>query len=113
MASRRAVLLTPSRSSHLTQLLSRQQSAPISPLAATVMYLSASIANKRLTRLLNPLDATLTRNRGVGVLWLTCPRLATVHFPRASRCSFLSQSRPPFFSSLPTVRYPLPTFLFV
>ena|SRR5712664_4026241 len=67
MASRRAVILTLSRSSHPTQLLSRQQSAPISPLAATLMDLPASVANKRLTRLLSPLAATLTKNTGVGI----------------------------------------------
>ena len=66
MASRRAVILTPSRSSHPTQLLSRQQSAPISPLAATLMNLPASVANKELTRSLSLLAATLTKNRGWG-----------------------------------------------
>jgi len=66
MASRRAVLLTPSRSSHPTQLLSRQQDAPISSLAATLTDLPASVANKRLIRFLNLLDTTLTKNRGWG-----------------------------------------------
>src|SRR6266699_3388300 len=37
----------------------------ISPLAATLMGLLASVANKRLTTCLSPLDATLTKNRGV------------------------------------------------
>ena len=35
------------------------------------MDLPASVANKRLTAGLNPLNATLTENRGEGVLWLT------------------------------------------
>jgi len=39
-----------------------------SPLAATLMHLPASVANKRLTALVSPLDATLTKNRGRGVL---------------------------------------------
>jgi len=60
------VLLTPPKSSHPRPLLSRQQSAPISPLAATLMNLPASVANKEFTRYLNPLDATLTKNRGWG-----------------------------------------------
>src|SRR6266849_656112 len=60
------VFLTPSRSSHPTQLLSRQHPAPISPLAATLMDLSVSVANKELTRLLSPLDSALTKNRGGG-----------------------------------------------
>jgi len=58
------VLLTPSKSLHPEPLLSRQQSAPVGPLDATLMDLPASVANKRLTVWLNPLDATLTKNRG-------------------------------------------------
>src|SRR6266404_890210 len=64
MGARRVVLLTPSKSLYPIQLLSRQQSVSVSPLAATVMNLLASVANKRLTARLNPLDATLTKNRG-------------------------------------------------
>src|SRR5260370_39867158 len=60
MASRRAVILTPSRSSHPIRLLSRQQNAPISPLAATLMDLFAGVANKGVTRSLSLLAATLT-----------------------------------------------------
>ncbi len=37
----------------------------LSPLDATLMDLPASVANKGLTAWLNPLDATLTKNRGV------------------------------------------------
>ena len=66
MASRRAVNLTPSRSPHPNQLLSHQQSAPISPLTATLMNLSAGVANKELTRSLSLLAATLTKNAGWG-----------------------------------------------
>jgi len=36
----------------------------LSPLDATLMHLPASVANKGLTAWLNPLDATLTKNRG-------------------------------------------------
>src|SRR5229473_792715 len=65
-----AVLLTPSKSLSPTQFLSRQHFASISLLAATLMHLLASVANKRLTARLNPLDATLTENTGVGQrLW--------------------------------------------
>src|SRR6267142_1353487 len=71
MGTRRVVLLTPPKSSHLRPLLSHQHNAPISPLVATLMNLPASVANKELTELLNPLAATLTKNRGWGVLWLT------------------------------------------
>src|SRR5712692_4729624 len=64
MLARHAVLLTPPKSSHPARLLSCQQSAPISPLAATLMDLPASVANKRLVAGLSPLDATLAKNRG-------------------------------------------------
>jgi len=66
MLARQAVLLTSPESSHSSQLLSRQQSTPVNPLAATLMELHASVANKRLTVWLNPLDATLTKNGGWG-----------------------------------------------
>src|SRR5229473_5846807 len=38
----------------------------LSPLAATLMDLLASVANKGLTTWLSPLDATFTKNRGWG-----------------------------------------------
>jgi len=64
MPARHAVLLTPLESLHPKALLSRQPPPPISPLAATLMNLLASAANKRLTVELSPLDATLTKYRG-------------------------------------------------
>ena len=67
MRARPVVLLTPPRSPHPRPLPSRQHFIPVSPLAATLMDSPASVANKRLTARLNPLDATLTKNRGVGV----------------------------------------------
>jgi hypothetical protein len=66
MPSPRAVLLTPSRSSVLTQLPSCQQTAPINPLDATLADSLACAANKRLTPNLSPVDATLPTNPGVG-----------------------------------------------
>jgi len=53
---------------------------PLSPLAATLVDLPASVANKRLTARLNPLDATLTKNTGVGL-----PDSGTLHSPLATR----------------------------
>jgi hypothetical protein len=44
----------------------RPEQRRVSPLAATLMELPASAANKGLTEILTPLDATLTKNRGVG-----------------------------------------------
>src|SRR5437660_12589288 len=38
----------------------------VSPLTATLTYPPVDVANKRLTRPLNPLDATFTKNRGWG-----------------------------------------------
>src|SRR5260370_1337965 len=62
--SRQAVLLTPPRSSHPSRLLSRQHFACANPLAATLMHLPASVANKRFTARLSPLAATLTKKTG-------------------------------------------------
>src|ERR1700682_6296094 len=64
MPSCYTVLLTPTNSSYLSSLLSPQQLAPPTPLAATLMDFPASIANKRLMAPLSPLPATLTRKRG-------------------------------------------------
>ena len=80
MLPRHAVLLTPSRPSRLfrpscgaehtffpylvTSLL--PCSSSLSSLDATFMFLPASVASKRLTEELNPLDATFTKNRGWG-----------------------------------------------
>ncbi len=47
------------------------QLAPLTPLAAILMSFPASVANKRLTGVLSPLAATLTKNAGVGGLLLT------------------------------------------
>src|SRR6266436_819863 len=62
--ARQAVLPTHSKSLGLTKLPPRQQFACVSPLAATLMDSLATVANKRLTARLTPLDATLTKNRG-------------------------------------------------
>jgi hypothetical protein len=56
----------PSKDCHPKPLPSRQHLAPLSPLPATLMDHPASVANKRLTENLTPLDATLTKNRGEG-----------------------------------------------
>src|SRR5258708_17257584 len=53
---------------HPTQLLSRQHIVRVSSLDATLMSFIVYVANKRLTVRLNPLDATLTKNTGVGAL---------------------------------------------
>jgi len=46
---------------------------PLSPLIATLMAISVSVANKRLTVYLNPLDATLTKTRGWGPVMVNQP----------------------------------------
>ena len=71
----------------------------LSPLAATLMDPPASVANKRLTVWLNPLDATLTKNRGVGTpslvggacqpAWASLPRS-----PSAFNCRLSTSSAP-------------------
>jgi hypothetical protein len=60
--------------------LTHQHFLRVNPLDATLMASPASVANKRLTAELNPLDATLPKNRGWG------PRPCT-HFPSPS-CLF-------------------------
>src|SRR6267142_2407330 len=66
MRLRHAVLLTSSKSSHLTQLPSRQHIVRITSLDATLMCFPVNVANKRLTVGLSSLDATLTRIGGRG-----------------------------------------------
>src|SRR5713226_3262131 len=73
MRPRHAVLLTPSASSRAIAAPFCTDHCsltavhyPLSPLDATLMGSPASVANKRLTVWLNPLDATLTKNRGWG-----------------------------------------------
>src|SRR6266478_1620958 len=103
MGARRVVLLTPSKSLYPIQLLSRQQPVSVSPLAATLMNLLASVANKRLTARLNPLDATLTKNRGMGAP--PCASDKDAHPERLSGVEgfFSSGSFPPSFSTKPFV----------
>src|SRR5580704_6376575 len=55
-----------SESSPHSPLLSCQQTAPVNPLAATPTEPPATVADKRLTENLTPLNATLTKNRGEG-----------------------------------------------
>jgi len=94
MAARQLVLLTSPDSSHPFQLLSRQQSAPVNPSEATLMILPASVANKRLTLRLSPLNATLTKNPGAHPSsQILLARPATL-------------SQPPIFRTLFQVPYP-------
>ncbi len=106
MPARHAVLLTPLESSHPKALLSRQPQPPISPLAATLMNLLASAANKRLTVELSPLDATLTKYRG-DILrpksFSLSPPLRSLQFLSALQC--LCGSRSSIFRTLFQVRY--------
>jgi len=64
MPSPHAVLLTPPVSVRPHQLPSRQQSASVNPLEATLTASLASAVNKRLTKNVSPVNATLTKNRG-------------------------------------------------
>src|SRR6266404_4011070 len=93
MCARQAAPLSPPNLCHPLALLSRQQCAPVSPLAATLMDLHASVANKRLTAELTPLDATLTKT-GVGGVMVNqtsaerclsrLSRCLVAHYPRLS-----------------------------
>src|SRR6266404_495727 len=61
------------------------------------MDLPASVANKRLTAELNPLAATLTRNRGVGVPSGTPPsasvKIAVLSFHALTNCPLFSHAK--------------------
>jgi hypothetical protein len=46
----------------------RPEQQSVSPLTATLTVTLSSVGNKRLTGILTPLDATLTKNRGVGAI---------------------------------------------
>src|ERR1700694_562616 len=92
------------------------ENSPVSSLAATLMNLPASIANERLTAWLSPLDAILTKNRGV-----TSFKPNIFLSPSASRrsdlqnsgCSSVSQNHPLYFLYLtdpPTQRTLLNSF---
>src|SRR5947209_24808 len=81
-------------------LLSRQQIAPLTPLAATLIDFPASVANKRLTTGLSPLAATLTINIGEGVTSSFKPKA----FPSLRPASEPIPSSPSLFP----ISYPLP-----
>src|SRR5260370_19633131 len=114
MLPRQVVLLTPPKSSQPTQFLSRQQSAPVSPLAATLMHPPASVANKRLTAGLSSLDATLTKNRGYilpsSQIFSPCPRAASC--PLTPYLPFPIPTSPPLLKS-PVTKSPVVHLFFI
>src|SRR6266850_8253115 len=99
MIARQVVLLVPSKSSAPTQLLFRQHFVRVSPLAATLMDLPASVANKRLTVELTPLDATLTKNRGEGAPRGTpssaSVKIAVLSFHALTNCPLFTRGEQP------------------
>src|SRR5467141_588136 len=112
MLPRQVVLLTPPKSSHPTQFLARPQSAPVSPLAATLMHPPASVANKRLTAGLSSLDATLTKNRGTSFKTdiSPCPRAASC--PLTPYLPFPIPASPPLHKS-PVTKSPVVHLFFI
>jgi hypothetical protein len=64
MIARLVVLPNPPRSFRPRRLLSRQQFACASPLAATLMRLPASVANKRLANLAKPFTCNTYKKQG-------------------------------------------------
>ncbi len=76
-------------------------SSSLSPLAATLMNLPATVANKRLTIKLSPLDATLTKNTGGAFLGFNIP---TFNLPTFQRLWLTPLS--PIFRTLFQVPYP-------
>src|SRR6266436_4020022 len=67
MVARQAVPLTPSESLGLAKLLSYQHSSCLTPLAATLVDSTASVANKRLTANGNPFRCNTYKKHGGGV----------------------------------------------
>ncbi len=66
----------------------------VSPLAATLMHLLASVANKRFTAWLTPLAATLTKNRGRGVQLLLTSNSTRIPVPNVDTKAAISGPRP-------------------
>src|SRR5713226_65019 len=94
------------RSVHRTPPLGRKIHCPLptialSPLAATLMDPPASVANKRLTAWLTPLDATLTKNRGYHPSsqkpYLSSSAPSSVPYLLTSLPPYLLTSLPPYF----------------
>src|SRR5260370_24905733 len=112
MLVRQAVLLTPPKSSHPYQLLSRQQSAPVNPLAATLMDLPASVANKRLTVWAKPFRCNTYKKQGVPpssqLSFSIFPFSCSLRLPRPGRGV---QPRGTRHSQLVIRHYQLPTGL--
>ena len=67
-------------------------SPTLSSLNATLRHAFVCVANKGLTERLNPLDATLTKNRGRGVSWLTSQLSARLSRPSGFDASSKSAS---------------------
>jgi hypothetical protein len=89
---------------HPRPFLCRQHYAPISSLAATRTNPPASVADKRLTPILTPIDAKLTKNRGGGVFRTLRFnfQMLTVNLPIPNPLPYLVTSlRPPFGAHLP------------
>ena len=91
---RHVVLLAPPKSSHPRSLLPGQHLRLISLLDATLMKLPVSVANKGLTVWLSLLDATLTKNTGVGAvcLWKFPVALTTGHYTQVLSFHILAHS---------------------
>jgi len=78
---------------------------PINPLAATLMGLPPSIANKRLTVWLSSLDAILTKNRGVPIMVnQDSLNFEILTSPQGPRRSWPSESTPAARRKRTTVR---------
>ncbi len=66
----------------------------LSPSVATLFDLPASVANKRLTVWLSPLDATLTKNTGVGVSVMVNQESNKNHCPKRPPGARIDLSEP-------------------
>ena len=66
MAARHVVLLNPSESTHLRQLLSYKHIAPITPVRINTYNFLVSVDYKAFTETLSLLESTLTKTGGGG-----------------------------------------------
>jgi hypothetical protein len=76
----------------------RPEERSVTSLDATLMELPVSVANKRLTENLTPLDATLTKNTGGGehiekLYWLPKAARRSLHYPSSQHAETGSRRR--------------------
>jgi hypothetical protein len=101
MCARQAVLLTPPRSSHATQLLSRQHRAPITPLDATHTQPPSKCCKQMTYAIPNSFECNTYKKHGVGPSLPARSERLGVGVPHFNAPTL----RPFYFSTLPLSDY--------